>query len=227
MFDTILFDMDGTLIDTEGYYNRCWVQAIQEAGYKMTPKRALELRSLGRPYAPEWFQRNLGPDANYQAIRSRRKELMNHLLETEGLRLKPGVVPLLDTIRKKGMRAVIVTATDLERTTDYLGRLQIADRFDRIICAGMVERGKPAPDIYRYACEQVQRSPKECLAVEDSPNGVKSAAAAGCRVVMVPDQSEPDEELMRLIERKAGSLDELRHWLEDGDFSGSSDCGSL
>lgn len=56
MLDTILFDMDGTLIDTEGYYNRCWVQAIREAGYKMTPKRALELRSLGRPTRRSGFR---------------------------------------------------------------------------------------------------------------------------------------------------------------------------
>ena len=59
----------------------------------------------------------------------------------------------------------------------------------------MVKLGKPAPDIYAYACEQLELSPDETFAVEDSPNGVTSAYLAGCNVIMVPDLTEPDEEL--------------------------------
>ena len=59
----------------------------------------------------------------------------------------------------------------------------------------MVEHGKPSPDIYQYACRQLALLPEECIAVEDSPNGVCSAYGAGCNVVMVPDQTEPDEAL--------------------------------
>jgi beta-phosphoglucomutase-like phosphatase (HAD superfamily) len=77
----------------------------------------------------------------------------------------------------------------------------------------MVEKGKPAPDIYLYACSELGRKPEECVAIEDSPNGVKSAYAAGCKVVMVPDQTEPDEELMKLIDIKINRLDELKAYL--------------
>lgn len=216
--DTILFDMDGTLIDTEGYYNRCWVQAIREAGYEIDPAKALELRSLGRPFAVRWFQTQFGPTADYQKIRSRRKELMNEMLEREGLRTKPGARELLQTLRDRGLRAVIVTATDMERTAEYLRRLGIEGYFDQIVSAAMVERGKPAPDIYLYACQKVNRRPRDCFAVEDSPNGVRSAAAAGCRVIMVPDQSMPDEELCRLIEKKADSLWMIRDWILSGEL---------
>lgn len=59
----------------------------------------------------------------------------------------------------------------------------------------MVAEGKPSPDIYLYACGQLGLAPEECMAVEDSPNGVLSAYRAGCKVVMVPDQTQPDAEL--------------------------------
>jgi DNA helicase-2/ATP-dependent DNA helicase PcrA len=73
----------------------------------------------------------------------------------------------------------------------------------------MVKEGKPSPDIYQYACEQLGRKPEECIAVEDSPNGVLSAYRAGCKVVMVPDQTQPDEKLMKLLYLKCDSLFDL------------------
>ena len=83
------------------------------------------------------------------------------------------------------------------------------DYFDEIICATMVEHGKPAPDIYLYACEQLHLAPAECMAVEDSPNGVSSAYDAGCKVVMVQDQAPPDEETKKKIAACPDALDEI------------------
>ena len=85
----------------------------------------------------------------------------------------------------------------------------ILDFFDQVICGDMVERSKPAPDIYRYACEQLHLAPAECMAVEDSPNGVSSAYDAGCKVVMVPDQAPPDEETKKKIAACPDSLNEI------------------
>ncbi len=73
----------------------------------------------------------------------------------------------------------------------------------------MVKFGKPAPDVYVYACKELGLNPSECVAVEDSPNGVKSAFDAGCKVIMVPDQTEPDEETERMLWKKADSLDKI------------------
>ena len=73
----------------------------------------------------------------------------------------------------------------------------------------MVKEGKPSPDIYLYACEQMGRKPEECIAVEDSPNGVLSAYRAGCKVVMVPDQTKPDDILSGLLWKEIESLSEL------------------
>ena len=205
----VLFDMDGTLIDTEKYYRIFWPRALADFGYEMTDEQALEMRSLGRPFAParlrEWF----GGELDYYAVRERRKALMEEALEQEGIQVKPGAAELLAFLRERGITTAVATATDRERACQYLRQTGLADYFDRVISATQVKEGKPSPDIYLFACESLGNKPEECMAVEDSPNGVLSAYRAGCRVVMVPDQTEPDEELMKCLYARVDKLTDI------------------
>ena len=77
----------------------------------------------------------------------------------------------------------------------------------------MVNEGKPSPDVYEYSCQELNLNPQECIAVEDSPNGVLSAYRAGCKVIMVPDQSEPDEELMQCLYARCDNLMEIKNYI--------------
>ena len=191
----VIFDLDGTLTDTEKFYQKAWPKALEHFGYKCEPWMPLELRSLGRPFAPEKFKEWFGQDFDYNMVREYRKALVVDMIKEQVIPLKPGVKEILTWLREQKILTCIATANDYERTKGYLEKLGLFEYFDRIICSDMVKLGKPAPDIYAYACEQLGLHPKETFAVEDSPNGVTSAFLAGCNVIMVPDLTLPDEEL--------------------------------
>ena len=218
MVKAVIFDMDGVLIDTEKWLNIYWRQAAAEAGFDMKKKDALAIRSLAGKYAAPYLQKIFGEDFSYWTIRDRRKELMKEHIKAHGIDKKPGVDELLDYLRAHGIQTAVATATDPVRAGEYLAKVGISDKFDKIICAAMVENGKPKPDIYLYACEQLGMKPDECVAVEDSPNGVRSAVDAGLRTIMVPDLTEPDEETARIITAKAQTLFDIILMLEDGIF---------
>ena len=215
MIKAVIFDMDGLLLDTEKLLVRFWVQAANEMGFPMTREHALSIRSLHKSFAVPYLKGIFGEEFDYYAVRGRRMELMREHLGDDPPELKSGAVELLEYLNSEKIPAAVCTATDYERTRDYLTKTGIFERFDRIVCATMVERGKPKPDIYLYAAEQLGLLPSECIALEDSPNGVLSASGAGCRTVMVPDLTQPDSELVSLIYKKADSLSEVIHIIEE------------
>jgi len=208
MIKIVFFDMDGTLIDTEKYFRRFWPKAAAAFGYEMSDGQALSMRSLGRPFAPAQLKEWFGPETDYQAIRAKRTEMMEAQLRIDGLQRKPGAVEILEELKHRGIPAVVVTASPIERTERYLTEVGILQYFDRIISATQVAEGKPSPDVYLLASKEVGFPTEECLAVEDSPNGVMSAYRAGCKVVMVPDQT-PADEMLPYLDGVAETLADL------------------
>ncbi len=209
MVKAVIFDMDGLLLDTEKLLIKFWCEAANESGFPMTREIALNIRSMHRSFAVPYLKSVLGEDFDYLKIRSRRMELMNEHIEKNGIELKKGAQKLLTYLKKIGIRTAVATATDYQRAEKYLKETGIFGFFDKIVCATMVEKGKPMPDIYIYAANELGLDPSECAALEDSPNGVKSASSAGCKTIMVPDLTQPDEELLGIIAAKADSLEDV------------------
>ena len=199
MICAVIFDMDGVLIDTEKHYNAAWCQAATEAGFPFTREHALLLRSCEAKEGEKLMQGIFGPSFDYYAIRERRRELVRERLAQYGLEKKPGVEETLRFLRAKGIKTAVATATALDITKSHLTTIGVCDLFDSIVSAKNVAHGKPEPDVYLYACEQIGERPQDCMAVEDSPNGIMAAYRAGLRTVMVPDLTQPDEELTKYL----------------------------
>lgn len=209
MIKAVIFDMDGVLIDTEKHYVTCWRQASKEAGFPLTEEQALSLRSCDAKVAAKMMQESFGDEFDYYAIRERRRQLVKEKLETFGLEKKPGVEETLLYLREKGIKTAVATATPLDTTRERLTQLGLFKLFDKVVSAKEVENGKPAPDVYLYACEQIGEAPCDCIAIEDSPNGILSAYRAGLQPIMVPDLTQPDEELKVLLFGCVNSLQEV------------------
>jgi HAD superfamily hydrolase (TIGR01509 family) len=201
--------MDGVLIDTEKHYNAAWCQAATEAGFPFTREHALLLRSCEAKEGEKLMQGIFGPSFDYYAIRERRRELVRERLAQYGLEKKPGVEETLRFLRAKGIKTAVATATALDITKSHLTTIGVCDLFDSIVSAKNVAHGKPEPDVYLYACEQIGERPQDCMAVEDSPNGIMAAYRAGLRTVMVPDLTQPDEELTKYLYASVNSLSDL------------------
>lgn len=209
-FKAIFLDVDGVLVDSEKVFNACWRQAAEDEGYEMTFEQALELRSLDSSLAKELFKKWYGHEEAYPAIRQRRKAIMAERNKEEKLEAKPGVLEFLQQLKTLPIKVMIVTSSPVSRITEYLNTVGIGiDLFNGVITTESVHRGKPYPDVYQYACETVGFKPEECIAVEDSPNGVKSAHLAACYTVMVPDLSPCNENLKGDVDMVANNLMEI------------------
>jgi HAD superfamily hydrolase (TIGR01509 family) len=207
--DAVIFDMDGLIFDTERLI-RC---AVQEAG-----------RSIGYQISDAFFDSMIGvpgaeceilirtqfgpsfPFAEYvAACRIESARLLAHELP-----IKPGAVALLDHLRDARMPIGLATSSGRETTERHLHRSDLRRYFDVVVTRNDVPRGKPHPDLFLKAADDLGVAPRHCLVLEDSHNGIRAAAAAGCVPVMVPDLLAATDEMRTLCHAVAVDLDEVR-----------------
>lgn len=220
MIKGIVFDMDGTLLDTEKLFIRFWVEAARQMGYPMERRHALMIRGMAGNMAEELMRREVCADFPYRQVRALRCELMDAFVAQHGVERKPWAKETLQLLREKGYRIGLATASHIARAEQYLKSAGIYEYFDSIATAEMVPRGKPAPDIYAFAAKQLGLAPYEAVGVEDAPSGVRSIHDAGLWTILIPDQDETDEKTRMLCDGVLSSLAELPAWIELKNKSG-------
>lgn len=199
MIQGVIFDMDGTLLDTERILIQCWIKSAALYGFNMKMKHALNIRSLQYCFTEPYLKRIFGDSFDYMAVRQMRKKLFAEELEKNGIPVKRGVLPFLQFCHTQKLPTVVATATAKKNAVQCLEKAGILPYFTEIIGGDQINIGKPFPDIYSTAAHAIHCAPSCCMALEDAPNGVLSAFYAGCKVVMIPDLSQPDEMLQPFL----------------------------
>ena len=214
MIKGVISDMDGVMLDSEKLYVRFWCEAAQSLGFPMKQEHALGIRSLARVFAVKKLQGWFGTEFDYDSVRNKRIELMDKYVAENGIEAKSGAKELLIWLKQNGYKTALATATPVDRASLYLKQVGLLEFFDVICSAREVKRGKPEPDIYLLAAKRLGLAPGECMALEDSQNGVRSAFAAGCKTVLVPDLDNPQNELKGCLYAVADNLSMVKTLLK-------------
>lgn len=204
--------MDGLLVDTETLVFKAMQETARAMGGEMP--FAVFQRMIGLQHAAsdlivvEHFGQGLDLDA-WQASVSR------HFREglAAGISLKAGVTEILDHLDSAGLTRAIATSSSLDSVHASLRPHGLVERFDALITRDVQTQGKPHPQPFLMAAEALGVAPEDCLALEDSHNGVRAASAAGMMTIMVPDMLDPTEEMRTLCIRIARDLHEVHDLL--------------
>jgi len=180
----VIFDFDGLIVDTEMAECVAWRVLYARRGLVFPFESWLEnVGRNDRPFDPLKPFREADGSAD-DAVREWRG--LEASIEPAFLIPLPGVVPLLDTLRRERWRVAIASSSRHDRVAGMVGQLGLVGRFDAIAGGDEVPRAKPAPDVYLLAASRLDVPPHACTALEDSAAGVRAAKAAGMRCIAVP-----------------------------------------
>jgi HAD superfamily hydrolase (TIGR01509 family) len=212
-----VFDMDGLLLDTERVARESWRTAAAE--FNVAEIDSILDACVGRNEAGdrEVFRQRLGEDFPYEDFRARCRALSHAVTDAE-VPVKAGAAEILRTFRAAGLRLAVASSTRSITVRDQLGRAGLLDFFDAVITGDTVTNGKPHPEIFCKACDALGLAPAECLAFEDSCNGLRSAYRAGMFTVQIPDLIRPGIESNALSWKTFASLGAAMDWLMQQPF---------
>ena len=208
VIDGVVFDLDGVLIQSEEVWDAVRERYVRERGGRYDDEVQRAMMGMSAPEWSRYLHEEAGVPDEPEAINRDVVELMLAAYRRE-LPLVPGAE---EAVRRAAAAFPLALASSSNREVfeAVLELAELADCFDATVSSEEVARGKPAPDVYVEAARRLGVPPERCAAVEDSHAGIRSAKAAGMRVVAIPNPSyPPDEEALDLADLVLESLDEL------------------
>ncbi len=209
---SVIFDMDGTIFDTERLVLDCWERVGERHG--IPGIREVFMRCIGTNHArtQEIVFGHYGKEFPYEKFSGESSVLFHEIADKEGIPVKPGAAELLKYLSEHKIPLGLASSTRLAVVTQELQAAGLYGYFQVVVGGDLLKNSKPAPDIYLMTCERMGVLPEKTYAVEDSYNGIRSAHSAGLHPIMVPDLTPATEEMQSLSEAVFTDLFEVREY---------------
>ncbi|MCG3728662.1 HAD family hydrolase [Vibrio cincinnatiensis] len=197
-FQAAIFDMDGLLLDTERVCLTVFEEACHAVGIPFL--RDVYLSVIGRNAAgiEQALKAGYGSQLDYPTLHKEWRQRYNAVVKHQAIPVKAGVIELLQWLKAHKIPTAVATSTQKEIASIKLRLAQIDHYFDSLTTGCEVTHGKPDPEIYLLAAKRLGVAPTQCVAFEDSNNGVRSAMGAQMLTFQIPDLVEPNEEIRAL-----------------------------
>lgn len=208
-FEAVIFDMDGTLLDTEAVFKTIVYEVCTDLGYEMTEAVHLSMVGGSHERTNQLLVEAYGVTFPYALFDERCRVIMRERSHA-GVPVKPGARELLAELRERNIPTAVATSSRNPHARHHLDAAGLWDLFETVVTRDDVVNPKPHPEPYLTAARRLGVDPLACLALEDSHAGVRAAHAAGMQTVMVPDLVHPSEDLRQLGIAVMESLDHVR-----------------
>lgn len=210
----IIFDMDGTLLDTELLIIRCWETAAEKYGIPGIVPVCRECIGTTYTKTQEILKSRYGQAFPILDILNEVMSDFNGRIESEGPPQKPFAKELLQYLKSVGFQTAVASSTSSGMVKKELEKVGLLKYFDCIVGGEETVQGKLAPDIFLAACKKLGCSPEDAMVVEDSFYGIQAANLAGTIPLMVPDLIAPTPEIVSLCRGVFRDLSEVKKYIE-------------
>lgn len=208
MIKAALFDMDGLMFDTERIYDKAWILAAKDYNIIVNHEIMGQMRGTNEAALKIKFKQIFGESVNFAEFYGKTNVIARKIL-SESVPHMPYLTQLLNFLKQSKIKMAVASSTNSKDVEQYVKRAGVLDYFDAIIGGDMVKNSKPHPEIFLKAAKALCVPVNECIALEDSHNGIKSAHAAGCVAVMVPDLMQVTDEIKPFCTKVAADLGQV------------------
>lgn len=209
-----IFDMDGLMFDTESLYQNAWRQEARRMGITLGDDFVMEICGTNGDLLLSIVKKYYHTDDPIRIRDAVIQSVEDHLRQE--VPVKPGLFEILKYLKEQGVKLAVASSSYPALIRRNLANSDTEPYFDAVVSGTNVPNGKPAPDIFLFAADQLGIDPKDCYVFEDSINGVHAGLAAGCETVMVPDYVGPDETVLRSRATVCASLNEALEKIRSG-----------
>lgn len=191
----VIFDMDGTLLDTQKVYIPAWEHAGNLQGIKGAGNCVKEICGMNE----EGWSKYLEEKYSTLNVAEFKNNVNKYFKENVNIQFKKGALELIDYLREKEVKVAVASGSDKETIKKYMNKLNSLDKFDVIVGGEEIQNGKPAPDIFFLTCERLGENADNCVIFEDSANGVRAAHNAGIKCIGIPDIAEFKQDVKEML----------------------------